>query len=444
MAGHADMRVFGFPLTVDPSFLVMAVLLGLGGRPDLFGLATWVVVLAVGVVGHELGHALALRVFGQDSRIHLYAMGGVTVPTTRPPAGRRQHPVVVSLAGPVPGIVVGAALLAVARPSTPYSPVDVIVLDLVLVTIGLGLLNLMPVLPLDGGRALAGLLASRRGSDAAVLAVSAGVGLALCAAGLLVGQVWAGALFGYLGLFNASELWKRRRRRPPVTAEALDEGYQALAKGAGLAAANRAREVLAAVPAGPERDGAAELLLWSHLVEGDPEAAARAASDHPPYNPMAPLLHDRAVQVAGGPDRAVELLRGAFRAGPTDAMRIQLARGLVETGRLDEAVELVEGGRAPLLDNRSAAVVGAALFRAGRYADAARLGEASYARVADRSMAYNVACAWMGDGHRDEALAWLNRAVDAGYRNLAELDQDPNLAGLRGTPGFEQLRSRLA
>ena len=442
MADAVQLRLLGVPVTIDPTFFLLAILLGLGEGRGAAALLTWVVVVLVSVLGHELGHAMALRGFGSGSRIHLHAMGGLTAPTGPAAPSARQH-VVVSLAGPVPGILVGSLLLAVTPGGTPDSLVDWVLRDLALVNLGWGVLNLMPVLPLDGGQVLAGLFAARNRSLAPAVIASAVIGGGLAVTGFVAGQWWLGALFGFLAVSNASALVRARRERADSPGAVLAEGYEALEKGATMAAANRAREALAGATTAADRDGAVNLLMWVHLLGGDVDAAAEVTRQNPPWDPMASLLHPQVVRAAGDADAAVALLQRTFDAHPGDATRTQLARGLVELGRLDDAVTLVDGGRAPYLDTRSAAVVGAGLFRAGRYGEAAQLGEASFERSIDKAMAYNVACAWVRDGRPDDALAWLHRAVDAGYANLAELDRDPNLADLRGAPEFDALRGRL-
>lgn len=442
MADAVQLRLLGVPVTIDPTFFLLVLLLGLGEGRGAAALLTWVVVVLVSVLAHEFGHSMALRGFGSGSRIHLHAMGGLTAPTGPAAPSPRQH-VVVSLAGPVPGIIVGFLLLAVTPGGTPDSLVDWVVRDLALVNLGWGVLNLMPVLPLDGGQVLAGLFATRSRSTAPAVVASVVIGGGLAVAGFVAGQWWLGAVFGFLAVSNMSALIKGRRARAASPSVVLAEGYEALEKGATLAAANRAREALAGATTAADRDGAVNLLMWVHLLAGDVDAAAEVMRHNPPWDPMAALLQPPAVRAAGDADAAVALLQRTFDAHPGDATRTQLARGLVELGRLDDAVNLVDSGRAPYLDTRSAAVVGAGLFRAGRYGEAAQLGEASFERSIDKAMAYNVACAWAREGRTEDALAWLHRAIDAGFANLAELERDPNLADLRGTPGFDALRARL-
>ncbi len=108
----------------------------------------WAFTLMVGLViaVHELGHYLTMRAFGyRDLQMVLIPlMGGVTTG-----AERNGHPlkrVLVSLMGPLPGIFIGIALLF-ATGGTSDSPL----FELGLIFLLINALNLLPVLPLDGG-----------------------------------------------------------------------------------------------------------------------------------------------------------------------------------------------------------------------------------------------------------------------------------------------------
>ncbi|MCH8921713.1 MAG: peptidase, partial [Planctomycetes bacterium] len=68
--------LFGFPVRISPWFWAMSLLLGFRlGNPKL--LLMWVGVVFVSILIHELGHALAMRYYGWNARITLYAFGGL-------------------------------------------------------------------------------------------------------------------------------------------------------------------------------------------------------------------------------------------------------------------------------------------------------------------------------------------------------------------------------
>ena len=110
-------RVLGFPITMGWAF--PAFLAFLGYISDLSGieLVVWVVFGTFAILVHELGHALAFRRYGLESSIAFWGLGGVTIPNDQGRAARlpdRQW-LVVSLAGPGVGLVLGAARALMER-----------------------------------------------------------------------------------------------------------------------------------------------------------------------------------------------------------------------------------------------------------------------------------------------------------------------------------------
>ncbi len=69
--------ILRIPVTIRPSFLLIAVLIGLGVGDPVFVVA-WALVVFVSIVIHELGHALTARGFGAEVTIELNGVGGLT------------------------------------------------------------------------------------------------------------------------------------------------------------------------------------------------------------------------------------------------------------------------------------------------------------------------------------------------------------------------------
>lgn len=174
-----NFNVAGIPVRVHPLFWLVAVLFGSSGG-NLLGLLMWVPAVFVSILVHELGHAFAMRYFGRPSRVVLYLGGGLTVPESVSWGYRSMdvsltinQEIAISLAGPGAGFLFAALLLAivvgiggslgvtllfgllpfprVALPS--WAGVAGPLLGALLwVNIFWGLVNLMPVYPLDGGQ----------------------------------------------------------------------------------------------------------------------------------------------------------------------------------------------------------------------------------------------------------------------------------------------------
>jgi Zn-dependent protease len=120
------------------------------------------------VVLHEYGHALTARHFGIRTRhITLYPIGGVAALEGMPSRPREQ--LLVALAGPAVNFalaaLIAAALWAIGHPllhlTQLNSDLRSIPTGLIVANLMMGSFNLLPALPMDGGRVLRALLAMR-------------------------------------------------------------------------------------------------------------------------------------------------------------------------------------------------------------------------------------------------------------------------------------------
>ncbi len=178
-------RIAGIEIDVDWSlliiFLLIAFMLAQGvfpaWHPAWPAAMMWGIALAaaflffLSILLHELSHALVGRVLGITiRRITLFIFGGVGEMENEPPSWRAE--LGTALAGPVTSLVLGVVflLLAVAagggdlhvadprRAMQTLAPLPTLLLWLGPVNIVLGLFNLVPGFPLDGGRALRALM----------------------------------------------------------------------------------------------------------------------------------------------------------------------------------------------------------------------------------------------------------------------------------------------
>lgn len=175
-----DLRfsIAGIPVRVHPLFWLIALVFG-SSSSSITGILTWIIAMFIAILIHELGHAFAMRTFGQGSSIVLHFAGGLTVPETIAWGGRYasialtpNQQAFISLAGPLAGFFLAGTLTALAAvlgaaivPNFIFGfiPFPIIVLpiggdflnslfmDLMWISIFWGIINLMPVQPLDGG-----------------------------------------------------------------------------------------------------------------------------------------------------------------------------------------------------------------------------------------------------------------------------------------------------
>ena len=200
--------LFGNVVSVRYTFFLTAMVMGMGRRTAA-DLLSWVIVAFAAVLLHELGHAAAARAYGQTPHIELHAMGGTTHRAWDERVRWRRR-VAIALSGPAIGLAVGG-LVAVLTPHDPGGPrlLHMARHDFLWVTVGWSLFNLLPLLPMDGGLALAETLEWWRGADKGrllarqVSCVTGAIGLMVA---LSLNQVWAAALCGVFTYDNLQRM----------------------------------------------------------------------------------------------------------------------------------------------------------------------------------------------------------------------------------------------
>lgn len=207
-------RIAGIDIRVHVTFLALLVWVAwvsyatTGVLESMIDGVVLICLVFVIIVAHELAHALTARHFGIRTRdITLLPIGGISS-LERMPDDPRQE-LLVALAGPTLNFAVAAVLAAIVLalggsllPTTEIrmEPVSLLV-NLCWINLSLGLFNLLPAFPMDGGRVLRALLALRM-SDVRATQIAAGIGQAMA---ILLGIV---GLFGSpLLVFIALFLW---------------------------------------------------------------------------------------------------------------------------------------------------------------------------------------------------------------------------------------------
>jgi Zn-dependent protease len=183
-------RPFGIPVFVSPYwFLIAGVFVVLYARGLDHSVpanlryvvaAAFVVLLYASVLVHELSHSVVARGFGLPvRRILLYPLGGFSEIEREPPTPGREF--LVSAAGPVLSLALAAIGFGLDRLFHPTGVLGVLLGQLVIANLLIGVFNMLPGLPLDGGRMLrAGVWKlTGRPSSGTVAAAWAGRGLAV-------------------------------------------------------------------------------------------------------------------------------------------------------------------------------------------------------------------------------------------------------------------------
>src|SRR5690606_4535151 len=163
-----------------------------GGAPGwLLGLVAAVGLFA-SVVLHELGHAVTARLYGvQTLEIRLWFLGGVAQFKDLP--RRRGAEAIVAVAGPVTSVLLALFLWALLPRVALGATATTIIAYLAATNAMLAVFNLLPAIPLDGGRVLRSLLAlflPRLRATQVAVAVSAGIAALLGFYGVVSGQLF--------------------------------------------------------------------------------------------------------------------------------------------------------------------------------------------------------------------------------------------------------------
>ena len=231
--GDIHFSLFGFPVRIHPMFWLTGLFLGLGLEDPKLVLL-WILAMVPSILVHELGHALLMRRFGSRPHIVLYGLGGLAVPDGYRFAPRRGARVLISLAGPIAGFLLAAAVtLGCVAAQLPIAfgtiwgvPVVPFVLQLgypagflsflLEISVAWGLLNLLPIFPLDGGQVSEELFTGARSQDGLRQAIIVAIVTATAVAAYELLQIVKGTaaalglftvvLFGYLAYLNYMRL----------------------------------------------------------------------------------------------------------------------------------------------------------------------------------------------------------------------------------------------
>jgi len=217
-------QVFGFPVEINLSFLLLLALvfIGFGGLPGVI-----VVGLAFGsVLLHELGHALVARRLGVHvAGIELSFFGGAAKMVQMPRTPN--HELAIAAAGPAVSLALGVAGLALGAllPIPLFGSINLFA-TIGAINLVLAAFNLIPALPMDGGRILRALLAHKmsyvRATDIAVTVARV----------VSVGFVIAGLMGWYQLLLLAPFLWMMGTRERAL-ARSTSDAFGGYASGGG-------------------------------------------------------------------------------------------------------------------------------------------------------------------------------------------------------------------
>lgn len=445
---------------VRPTFWLVSAIFGAqlaSNREEISLIALWIAIVFVSILVHELGHAWAMRAMGRTPHIELWAMGGLTHwgDGARIDGWKRA---LVSLAGPFAGFALAVPILLTdIFASPPDGSTGALAIRLALwVNIGWGALNLLPIVPLDGGHVMEVVLDRMVGARGASIARIVSIVTAFGAAALAFhfAMPWAASLALLLGLQNALQLGAKPTdaaiaARAPIettSRDALDAAWIALQEGHIQDAITACEVELARVPDDeahrPVRAEIIETLAWAHIEGGHDHEALRVVRSMPAHIAPSAVLAARLLLIEGPWNDGIVALERAYQNTPGDFPGLVLGAAYVDARCPDRAVAMLRGLRGARLTSHAHLTISAALFYAEFHAEALAVSELAWNRFHVSAHAYNAACSCAKLGRIDAGLEWIETVVRApDFREREALESDDDLAPLRADPRWHQRSS---
>jgi stage IV sporulation protein FB len=185
--------LFNIPVRVLPWFWLTLAFIGGVLRADskaaIFQLLLFMLAGFISILVHELGHALTAKHFGKRVEIVLQAFGGYAAYSGGGRLSRFQS-FLITAAGPAIQILLGAAVLALVILVDGMSPYGkYFFVKLCEISFLWAVLNLIPVLPMDGGRIMETILGPQRIRLTLQISIGIAVAIAILALQFNIGML---------------------------------------------------------------------------------------------------------------------------------------------------------------------------------------------------------------------------------------------------------------
>lgn len=440
--------IFGFPVRVDPTFFLGALLLTLGTGVSSAGvIAALAGVIFVSVLVHELGHAFAARATGAQPAIELHLIGGLTAYRPPRPLSRLEQ-IGISLAGPMAGFALAGVTFGIAHAldvSFAHPSENPVVFFTVAANLFWGVVNLLPVLPLDGGMVMQNLIPGNEATRARWAAIFSIVAAAVAAFYAIRHDYYFAVYYlGFLTILNIANM--SRGSRATIS---YDEGSALGAAVVRIEQGDMSALNLVAQLSAESGDAKAQAAAKARTIDalaraGEIDRARWALQQLPGQVPQSSYAF---VDAAAGLPHGVTMLDEIVRVHPEPFAARHAILGRVLARRANEVPAYFESlppSARPAEALREAQYLG---HLRGDFANAAQIGETILRAAphhADAWVMYNTACSWARAGERERAIALLSNAVDRGWHDAQQFSSDPDLSSLWSDPRFHQLRARLS
>lgn len=338
---------FRIPIRIHPLFWLLALLIGFLNSREPVQIFIWVIVILLSVLIHELGHALTGKLFSQKVSIELFAFGGMTYREGKRLSLGKEFLVV--LAGPLFGFilfVISFLLLGVIqnKESLFFFALHITTFVNLIWTI----LNLLPVLPLDGGHLFSIIMEKLfgfKGVKAANL-ISFLLGSILAILFFVFGQLFLGILFFMLA-FTSFRSYKQvrsmsRQDQDSALKELFEAAEKKLLAGEKQEAIEGFKKIREKCSKGVIYTSATETLALLLIEEGKKEEGYALLNALPKVSlELIPKLHELAF-LAKDYGKTIELAKEAFQLFPVAQTAIYNAIAYAQKGEVEPAIGWLE------------------------------------------------------------------------------------------------------
>lgn len=433
----------------------MVCLLGVNGL-GVLGVLLALPLFTLCMVMHEWAHASMGRFFGLNPRIDLLGFGGITTfinPGKRLPVHQRLW---IAFAGPVLGILLGLIIVALQMLQRPVegSVLEGLFQLATLGTLGWGIIQLLPILPMDGGYAMSALFERVWGykpgikyshlASIAIILILGTLALALLGANGF-GMLLLGAflLFQNIQSLKAHEYYWERM---PLSKD-IEQGWKLLEEHKHKELRTVAELIAARAATEDERYQASHLLSWSRLFANEVHEA-RIALENIPQGKKVDAFLEAALCVAEKKyDVALYPVMESFsqrvRDGVQDdvvALHVGAVLGRVSHDEfMKEQARLLGWVEDKTLEPNLFRIMVHEFRKAGKLQEAYWLQSHLYDRTKASEDAYNAGCLASLLKQTEDGMGWIGIIKDSEW--MREINLEPDFAFLRAQPAYAQAMS---
>ncbi|MGA1826319.1 MAG: TPR end-of-group domain-containing protein [bacterium] len=389
-----------------------------------------------------------MRAFGYSPRIELCHMGGLTYWGDTPSPSPLEK-TIVSLAGPVFGLFMGGVVWYTRSIFLYISGTYGYILfrNLLWVNVGWGALNLLPMLPLDGGGFMEAIFhaLTQRSNNPSVYRLSIVISAITTGLALYINWKWAAFIAAYCGFLSYQHLQhESNQKEDEILRPRLTQLWKDLQNNHAEHVVKECEKLIVLAKSDAFRASIVELSAWGYLKMGQVEPANEMIARMPKSYHPSQSLQGRLLFQAGYAREAIPYLQQAFQNHVTGFTIFELSQAFFEIGEYDKATSI-------FLDNRSCEYpkreyiqyMSYKLFRAHYFHHAMDLSMFSFTLFHCANDAYNVACACSRLNRPEDALVWLKTAIKAGYKDLEHIEADDDLKPIRVLSEYIDIISNL-